>query len=175
MGSVSPYEGEGEFARAKENRQSSARVSSEGSYLLKDQKSNTAGHIKGTAPPCRPPHFTCALFFPVSLCNLGYHILLVLCIYSCDQAQTHTVSSIPRSPKKISKKGRRKEKQNKTEAMGDEASPEIKPFWEAIWPVLACGAGLFSDGYVNNVRVTSTAPPPTLRSGGETSFLVKPT
>jgi MFS family permease len=26
-----------------------------------------------------------------------------------------------------------------------------RPFWDAIWPVLACGAGLFSDGYVNNV------------------------
>lgn len=26
-----------------------------------------------------------------------------------------------------------------------------KPFWQAIWPVLACGAGLFSDGYINNV------------------------
>ncbi|KAI1814293.1 MFS general substrate transporter [Poronia punctata] len=26
-----------------------------------------------------------------------------------------------------------------------------KPFMEAIWPVLASGAGLFSDGYVNNV------------------------
>ncbi|CAJ2505246.1 Uu.00g126400.m01.CDS01 [Anthostomella pinea] len=26
-----------------------------------------------------------------------------------------------------------------------------KPFLQAIWPVLACGAGLFSDGYVNNV------------------------
>lgn len=26
-----------------------------------------------------------------------------------------------------------------------------RPFMEAIWPVLACGAGLFSDGYINNV------------------------
>lgn len=23
--------------------------------------------------------------------------------------------------------------------------------WDQIWPVLACGAGLFSDGYLNNV------------------------
>lgn len=23
--------------------------------------------------------------------------------------------------------------------------------WEKIWPAMACGAGLFSDGYVNNV------------------------
>ncbi|CZR52209.1 related to GIT1-Glycerophosphoinositol transporter also able to mediate low-affinity phosphate transport [Phialocephala subalpina] len=26
-----------------------------------------------------------------------------------------------------------------------------KNTWERIWPVLACGAGLFSDGYINNV------------------------
>ncbi|KAI8631325.1 MFS general substrate transporter [Xylariaceae sp. FL1651] len=36
-----------------------------------------------------------------------------------------------------------------------ESSPaapiDQKPFMDAIWPVLACGAGLFSDGYVNNV------------------------
>ena len=43
--------------------------------------------------------------------------------------------------------------------MGDEAPPEQKPFWEAIWPVLACGAGLFSDGYVNNVRVNCSSFP----------------
>ena len=23
--------------------------------------------------------------------------------------------------------------------------------WERMWPVIACGAGLFSDGYLNNV------------------------
>lgn len=23
--------------------------------------------------------------------------------------------------------------------------------WERLWPVIACGAGLFSDGYLNNV------------------------
>ncbi|KAI0477663.1 major facilitator superfamily domain-containing protein [Xylariaceae sp. FL0804] len=35
---------------------------------------------------------------------------------------------------------------------GLETEPPLdrKPFWQAIWPVLACGAGLFSDGYVNN-------------------------
>lgn len=26
-----------------------------------------------------------------------------------------------------------------------------KPFWQRIWPVLACGAGLFSDGYLQSV------------------------
>lgn len=30
-----------------------------------------------------------------------------------------------------------------------------KGFWERLWPVLACGAGLFSDGYVNNVSSCS--------------------
>lgn len=24
-----------------------------------------------------------------------------------------------------------------------------KSFWQRVWPVMACGAGLFSDGYVN--------------------------
>jgi hypothetical protein len=26
-----------------------------------------------------------------------------------------------------------------------------KSKWERLWPVLACGSGLFSDGYINNV------------------------
>jgi len=26
-----------------------------------------------------------------------------------------------------------------------------KSFWDRIWPVMACGAGLFSDGYLNGV------------------------
>lgn len=29
-----------------------------------------------------------------------------------------------------------------------------KSFWTTILPVMACGAGLFSDGYINNVRVS---------------------
>ncbi|KAI1174333.1 MFS general substrate transporter [Nemania sp. FL0916] len=37
------------------------------------------------------------------------------------------------------------------EASGGAPPIDQKPFLEAIWPVLACGAGLFSDGYVNNV------------------------
>ncbi|KAF2453841.1 hypothetical protein BDY21DRAFT_355244 [Lineolata rhizophorae] len=28
--------------------------------------------------------------------------------------------------------------------------------WERLWPVIACGAGLFSDGYLNGVR---SSPP----------------
>lgn len=27
-----------------------------------------------------------------------------------------------------------------------------KSFWSRIWPVFACGAGLFSDGYLQSVR-----------------------
>jgi hypothetical protein len=27
-----------------------------------------------------------------------------------------------------------------------------KSRWDRIWPVIACGAGLFSDGYLNGVR-----------------------
>ncbi|KAI0408382.1 MFS general substrate transporter [Xylaria palmicola] len=37
------------------------------------------------------------------------------------------------------------------EATGGPPPIDQKPFTEAIWPVLACGAGLFSDGYINNV------------------------
>ncbi|KAI1197019.1 hypothetical protein F5X97DRAFT_197089 [Nemania serpens] len=37
------------------------------------------------------------------------------------------------------------------EATGGLPPIDDKPFMEAIWPVLACGAGLFSDGYINNV------------------------
>lgn len=32
-----------------------------------------------------------------------------------------------------------------------------KSTWDRLWPVLACGSGLFSDGYINNV---SRAPAP---------------
>lgn len=32
--------------------------------------------------------------------------------------------------------------------------------WERLWPVIACGAGLFSDGYLNNVRESKCARPP---------------
>lgn len=28
-----------------------------------------------------------------------------------------------------------------------------KSFWMSLLPVIACGAGLFSDGYINNVRI----------------------
>lgn len=38
------------------------------------------------------------------------------------------------------------------EAIANAPPIDQKPFLQAIWPVLACGAGLFSDGYVNNVR-----------------------
>jgi hypothetical protein len=31
--------------------------------------------------------------------------------------------------------------------------------WERLWPVIACGAGLFSDGYLNNVRLPYATTP----------------
>jgi len=30
-----------------------------------------------------------------------------------------------------------------------------KSKWDRLWPVIACGAGLFSDGYLNGVRNVS--------------------
>lgn len=32
-----------------------------------------------------------------------------------------------------------------------ETTLQRKPFLQAVLPVFACGAGLFSDGYINNV------------------------
>jgi hypothetical protein len=32
-----------------------------------------------------------------------------------------------------------------------------KSTWQSLWPVFACGAGLFSDGYINNVRFCAMA------------------
>lgn len=42
------------------------------------------------------------------------------------------------------------------EASAAQPPLDQRPFMEAIWPVLACGAGLFSDGYINNVRLISS-------------------
>lgn len=36
-----------------------------------------------------------------------------------------------------------------------------KSFYERVWPVFACGAGLFSDGYLNGVRISLTFNPVT--------------
>lgn len=44
--------------------------------------------------------------------------------------------------------------------VGEDASPTenvplentAKSRWERSWPTIACGAGLFSDGYLNGVR-----------------------
>ena len=33
----------------------------------------------------------------------------------------------------------------------DSIANTSKGRWDRIWPVIACGAGLFSDGYLNNV------------------------
>ena len=37
----------------------------------------------------------------------------------------------------------------------DSIAKTEKGRWERLWPVIACGAGLFSDGYLNNVRTHS--------------------
>lgn len=31
------------------------------------------------------------------------------------------------------------------------AAPPTKTKWQRLWPVFACGAGLYSDGYLNGV------------------------
>lgn len=50
------------------------------------------------------------------------------------------------------KKKEEEEEETVSETPVDIAPPiDQKPFLQAIWPVIACGAGLFSDGYVNNV------------------------
>jgi hypothetical protein len=35
-----------------------------------------------------------------------------------------------------------------------------KSKWQKVWPVFACGAGLFSDGYLNAVCFFFFYPPP---------------
>lgn len=49
-------------------------------------------------------------------------------------------------------------------AIGEDVSPSTenaplenttKSRWERSWPTIACGAGLFSDGYLNGVRIHS--------------------
>ena len=37
--------------------------------------------------------------------------------------------------------------------MVDPLADTGKGFFERLWPVFACGAGLFSDGYINNVHI----------------------
>ena len=36
---------------------------------------------------------------------------------------------------------------------GEVVPHEEKGRWERLWPTIACGAGLFSDGYLNSVRI----------------------
>ncbi|KAK3332037.1 major facilitator superfamily domain-containing protein [Cercophora scortea] len=45
------------------------------------------------------------------------------------------------------------ESQQQQQQVSDGGAPvlPVQPFWRAIIPVIACGAGLFSDGYINNV------------------------
>ncbi|KAH8666763.1 major facilitator superfamily domain-containing protein [Xylariales sp. PMI_506] len=48
--------------------------------------------------------------------------------------------------------GRKEVPEEDVDRAAAETGPSIadKPFWDSIWPVFACGAGLFSDGYVQN-------------------------
>jgi len=50
------------------------------------------------------------------------------------------------------------------ERRGSVAKTE-KGRWERLWPVIACGAGLFSDGYLNNVRTRKQTHKTNPRSG----------
>jgi hypothetical protein len=38
-----------------------------------------------------------------------------------------------------------------SDTQNDQVEENQKSRWERLWPVMACGAGLFSDGYINNV------------------------
>lgn len=42
-----------------------------------------------------------------------------------------------------------------SEAQGTAQLDQAQSFWTAILPVFACGAGLFSDGYINVVSMRS--------------------
>jgi hypothetical protein len=55
------------------------------------------------------------------------------------------------SAKETSPKLRDSSNDDDTERRGSVANAD-KGKWERLWPVIACGAGLFSDGYLNNVR-----------------------
>lgn len=49
---------------------------------------------------------------------------------------------------------RKKSAESEASAQQDAVAVDAprQPFRKAIVPVIACGAGLFSDGYINNVR-----------------------
>lgn len=42
---------------------------------------------------------------------------------------------------------------DRVRAAEDDLVDTDKSFWDRLWPVIACGAGLFSDGYLNGVRI----------------------
>lgn len=47
---------------------------------------------------------------------------------------------------------------DKAQESNEPAEVQHKTFWQAALPVFACGAGLFSDGYINNVSTGKFAP-----------------
>ena len=58
------------------------------------------------------------------------------------------------------------------EAVDLEATAAGKSRWERSWPTIACGAGLFSDGYLNGVWALNCVPPPQLLSALILTWLV---
>lgn len=47
---------------------------------------------------------------------------------------------------------------DKAQESNEPVEVQHKTFWQAALPVFACGAGLFSDGYINNVSTGKFAP-----------------
>lgn len=45
--------------------------------------------------------------------------------------------------------------------------------WERLWPVIACGAGLFSDGYLNNVRSEPTSDTTSQRDNSPAQSIIE--
>lgn len=59
----------------------------------------------------------------------------------------------------------------------DQIELDYKTYWQRLWPVMACGAGLFSDGYINNVckfysKSYSTAPTDSTQVIGSVSTIL---
>lgn len=82
----------------------------------------------------------------------------------CSTASDEDLFDIGSSIKTLNMFGFGKEKAPATgiESASDTRSDALtevpKSRWERLWPVMACGAGLFSDGYINNVCLVSLNP-----------------
>lgn len=76
-------------------------------------------------------------------------------VETCTTIEAASTSPLPLLPPSLAMS---KEVESQIPAEGTTArrgsvSQTEKGRWERLWPVLACGAGLFSDGYLNNVRL----------------------